>query len=181
MLIRTATPDDVDAVVALRIEAEEWLHAAGINQWVDRARGIRNIRDGIAAGTTYVVADDTGAVIASLTLAGPDLDFWTSEDDLDSALYLYKFMIAKRHRGTGLGDELLDWACAQAAQRGYRWLRLDCWRENTALQRYYQRRGFKYVRTVMVDGRGSGALFQRPVTAARGRPSTARDLSATHR
>lgn len=179
MRIRIATPDDVDAVVALRIEAEEWLRSAGINQWVDRARGVRNIREGIAAGTTYVVTDDAGAVIASLTLAGPDRDFWTSDDDLDSALYLYKFMISRPYRGTGLGDELLDWACEEAARRGRRWLRLDCWRGNTALQRYYLRRGFDHVRTVVVAGRGSGALFQRPVTTRRS--PARRDLSTAHR
>lgn len=158
--IRQATEGDLDAVVALRIEAEEWLHAAGIRQWVDRARGLKNIRDGIAARTTYVV-EDGGEVVASLTLAGPDRDFWTDDDDPDSALYLYKFMIGRSRRGSGLGDVLLDWACAEAEQRGRRWLRLDCWRENKALQQYYLQRGFEHVRTVEVPGRGSGALFQR--------------------
>ncbi|GAA2738653.1 hypothetical protein GCM10010439_73400 [Actinocorallia aurantiaca] len=160
-MIRKGTLDDADAVVALRVEAETWLHAAGIQQWVDRARGIRNIRDGLAAGNTYVV-EERGAIVASLTLAGADPDFWTADDDPDTALYLYKFMIGAAHRGTGLGDQLLDWACEQARARGKRWLRLDCWRENTALQRYYLRRGFSHVRTVVVPGRGSGALFQRP-------------------
>jgi ribosomal protein S18 acetylase RimI-like enzyme len=164
VIIRKATADDVDAVVALRIEAEEWLHTAGIRQWIDRERGVRNIRAGIATGTTYVVADEPGDVVASLTLNGPDADFWTDEDEPDTALYLYKFMISAQYRGSGLGDELLDWACAQAEDGGKKWLRLDCWRENYALQRYYQRRGFEHVRTVTVQGRGSGALFQRPAT-----------------
>lgn len=164
MIIRNATPNDVDAVVALRVEAEQWLHAAGIQQWIDRERGVRNIRDSVAAGTTYVVTTAPEDVVASLTLNGPDTDFWTAEDEPDAALYLYKFMISAQYRGSGLGDELLDWACAQAEDRGQKWLRLDCWRENDALQRYYLGRGFERVRTVVVPGRGSGALFQRPAT-----------------
>jgi ribosomal protein S18 acetylase RimI-like enzyme len=164
MIIRNATTHDVDAVVALRVESEEWLHAAGIEQWINRERGVRNIRDSVAAGATYVVTDEAGDVVASLTLNSPDYDFWNDEDEPDTALYLYKFMISARYRGSGLGDELLDWACAQAEDRGKKWLRLDCWRENQALQRYYQRRGFENVRTVVVPGRGSGALFQRSAT-----------------
>lgn len=164
MIIREATRDDVESVVALRIESEQWLHAAGVRQWVDRDRGIRIIRDRIASGGTYLVIDADGAVVASLTLDEPDRDFWTDEDEPETAIYLYKLMITKRYRGTGLGDELLDWACAQAEHRGKRWLRLDCWRDNDGLQRYYMQRGFAHVRTMVVEGRDSGALFQRPAT-----------------
>ncbi|MBB6001347.1 ribosomal protein S18 acetylase RimI-like enzyme [Streptomonospora salina] len=159
--IRVAGPEDLDALIGLRIESETWLHAAGIQQWTNRERGIRNLREGVDAGVTYVVGNDS-VVVATLTLNGPDPDFWTAEDDPESALYLYKLMITGTHRGTGLGDKLMDWACAQAEERGKQWLRLDCWRDNLALQDYYQRRGFDHVRTVEVEGRGSGALFQRP-------------------
>lgn len=162
MIVREAGAEDVDAVVALRVESETWLHAAGVRQWIDRDRGIRIIRDRLADGGTYVVTSNEGAVVASLTLSGPDPDFWTSEDRPETALYLYKFMITKRYRGSGLGDELLDWASAQAAHQGKQWLRLDCWRDNQALQQYYMRRGFMHVRTMFVAGRDSGALFQRP-------------------
>lgn len=164
LAIRAATDADVDAVVALRIDAEGWLHAAGVRQWVDHDRGVRSIRNGIAAGTTYVVSDQAGNVIASLTLNGADPDFWRAEDLPDQALYLYKFMIGTAYRGTGLGDELLDWACARAADQGKTWLRLDCWRDNQQLQSYYQKRGFEHVRTMVVTGRDSGALFQRPAS-----------------
>lgn len=174
MIVREATDEDVDAVVALRIESEQWLHAAGVRQWIDRDRGIRVIRDRIAAGGTYLVVDDDEAVVSSLTLSEADPDFWTSADEPETALYLYKFMITERYRGSGLGDELLDWACVQAENQGKRWLRLDCWRENTGLQRYYLERGFAHVRTVVVAGRDSGALFQRSATL---RTTTCRFLS----
>ncbi|MDQ1305475.1 MAG: hypothetical protein QG671_1306 [Actinomycetota bacterium] len=162
--VRHATDADLDALVGLRRYAEQWLHAEGIDQWTDHARGARTIQTGIATGTSLVVQTAAGGVIASFSLAGPDLDFWTPGDDLDAALYLYKFMIGPQGRGTGLGDALLDWACSRATEHGKRWLRLDCWRTNTRLQAYYARRGFTLVRTVTVPGRDSGALLQRPAT-----------------
>lgn len=175
MYIRKATTSDMDALIALRAESEAWLHTAGIRQWTDHDRGVRSIRHHLEGGKTFVVIDD-GATVASLTLAGPDYDFWAPADQPDDALYLYKLMITERYRGTGLGDELLDWASAQADQQGKRWLRLDCWRENRGLQRYYMRRGFTHVRTMDVQGRDSGALFQRPATL---RTATPRFLAAT--
>lgn len=160
--IRTADDADLDALVGLRRYAENWLHNAGIDQWTDHARGVTVIKAGIAAGTTYVVLDDQAVIVASLTLDGPDPDFWTAADAPETALYLYKFMIGPKARGAGLGDSLLDWACAQAQHRGKVWLRLDCWRTNIRLQAYYARRGFTLLRTMQVAGRNSGALMQRP-------------------
>lgn len=170
MTIRPATTADEDAVIGLRIEAEAWLHAAGIQQWVDRARGIRSIQASIASGTTHVVLDSSSNVVASLTLGAADEDFWGPQDSPADGLYLYKFMVSRSHRG--LGGGLLDWAAAQAAAQGRQWLRLDCWRDNSGLHRYYQRHGFCHVRTMMVPGRDSGALFQRPAT------QSGRDLDA---
>lgn len=161
--IRLANESDLDAVVGLRIAAEERLHAAGIDQWHDRERGIRNLREGIRDGVTSVVTDPSGRVVATASLAGPDPDWWREEDAPGSALYLYKLIINDDWRGTGLGDEILDWACWRAEEEGKSAVRLDCWRTNTALQEYYKARGFRHVRTESAPGRGSGALFERPV------------------
>lgn len=162
--IRLADEHDVESVSALRIEAEDRLHMAGIDQWHNRERGLRNLREGIEAGETFVVTDDQEEVVATLTLSGPDPDWWHEGDDPEAALYLYKLIIGDAWRGTGLGDELLDWACDQAESQGKRFVRLDCWRTNTALQRYYLARGFRHIRTETAPERGSGALFERPVT-----------------
>jgi len=160
--IRLATSEDLDVLLNLRRYAEGWLRAAGIEQWTDHERGARVIRAGIDDGVTHVVQDQAGTIVASLTLNGPDPDFWTQADKPETGLYLYKFMIGKQARGTGLGEALLDWACEQAEQRGKRWLRLDCWRTNTSLQAYYARRGFELLRIVELPWRSSGALMQRP-------------------
>ncbi|MEU2949316.1 GNAT family N-acetyltransferase [Nocardiopsis alba] len=159
---RRAGPDDVPTLIELRVAAAEWLRSIGSDQWHDTARAIADIEAGVASGTTWVV-DRGGRIDATLTLGGPDLDFWNEEDDLADALYLYKFMVRAAERGGGLGDAFLEWACARTAAQGRHRLRLDCWRTNHALHRYYRERGFRHLRTVRCPGRGSGALFQRPV------------------
>jgi GNAT superfamily N-acetyltransferase len=168
--IRTATPHDLGALITLRRDAEAWLHARGINQWTDHARGVATLRAGVHAGTTHIVTDhhhNSNDVVATMTLAGADPDFWTIDDAPDTALYLYKFIIGPGHRGTGLGNTMLGWASAQAVYAGKAWLRLDCWRTNHALHAYYVKHGFTLLRTVDVPGRNSGALMQRPARIAR--------------
>jgi predicted N-acetyltransferase YhbS len=161
--IRLAVDSDLDAVIGLRTEAEQWLRERGIAQWTSEfyahSRGL--LSESVAAGAAWVV-EDGGRVVATVTLNGPDMDFWTEADDLDSAQYLGKLIVARSHANRDLGDAIMNWASVRAEQDGKTWLRLDCRRDNTGLHRYYQLRGWIHVRTVAVEGRFSGALFQRP-------------------
>ncbi|MEU7909175.1 GNAT family N-acetyltransferase [Actinoplanes sp. NPDC049118] len=92
-----------------------------------------------------------------------DPEFWTAQDDPDSALYVHRMVVDRVAGGNGVGGRLLDWAERLASSLGRTWLRLDAWRTNAPLHAYYQRQGFVPVRTVNLSHRGSGALFQRRV------------------
>jgi GNAT superfamily N-acetyltransferase len=157
--LRTATTDHVDAVIGLRKHAEDWLAEAGIEQWTKS--GESTIRDKVFNGSTYVVETTRREVVACLSLDAGDPDFWTPRELREKALYLYKFIIRSDHRGTGLGDLLLDWSCDRAERAGALLLRLDCWRTNTGLHDYYLKRGFTLFDVRQHPIRMSGALFER--------------------
>ncbi|NGO48644.1 GNAT family N-acetyltransferase [Streptomyces ureilyticus] len=148
----------------LRIEAEEWLANAGIDQW--RAPGFRDRalakwQVDITEGRTWVVPDGNGELLGTVTLARPDLDFWAKADEPDSAVYVAKLITARAAAGQQLGGRMLDWAGAVARSQQLPWVRLDVWRGNTKLQRYYLNEGFEHVRTEAPPHRLSGWMAQR--------------------
>jgi GNAT superfamily N-acetyltransferase len=177
--IRPAEPTDLDAVIALRRYAEQWLAAAGVEQWTSSAKGDRAIRDHFNDGRTYVVVDQAAAVVASLALGQGDPDFWTPAELDAPAMYLYKFITGPTVRGTGLGDVLLDWASYKAEMYRCLWLRLDCHRTNTGLHRYYQARGFQLLDVRSAPDRDSGALFERAAEVRLARPARVGLVDAT--
>ena len=71
-------------------------------------------------------------------------------------------IVTRDHAGEGIGDELTQWVERFAGALGYDYVRLDCYRSNTGLHRYYKAHGWSHVRTVDAPWRPSGALFQRP-------------------
>lgn len=163
--IRPATAADEADLMGLRVEAEQWLADAGIDQWRSpgfRDRALAKWRGEIAEGRTWVVEDSLASVVGTVTLAPPDLDFWRDEDDPYDAVYVAKLITARSTVGQRLGGHILDWVGTVARARGLAWVRLDCWRANTALQAYYLREGFTHVRTEAPEHRLSGWMAQRP-------------------
>jgi len=161
MIVRSAGPGDLDAVLDLFREASQWLALKGVDQWQWEPR-IEQIRGDIEQGNVFVGEDNAGNIISTVTVdTFADPDFWRSEDDPGSALYIHRMIVARGHAGRGIGDVLTRWVEQFAAALGYDYVRLDCYRSNTGLHRYYKAHGWSHVRTVDAPWRPSGSLFQR--------------------
>lgn len=169
--IRPSAMDDLPALEALYEQAQHWLTGKGLDQWQPpaddtgqlRERISRGITRAIERGTCYV-AEQGPSIVGTITVDEyADPEFWNEQDDPASALYVHRMIIARSASGQCLGGQLLDWAARHAEQCGKKWIRLDAWRTNGDLQRYYRSEGMTLVRVVSLDHRGSGALFQRAV------------------
>ncbi|WP_166845113.1 GNAT family N-acetyltransferase [Isoptericola sp. BMS4] len=159
--LRRCTDADRKTLHDLRNETEAWLSARGLEEqagahWSGRAHAAidRYLDDG-----RFVALCVDGAPVVVGALSGPDLDFWTDDDDLGAAWYIARVMTADH--GNGYGALFLEMIAAAAAANGRRALRLDCMRDNTRLHDYYRAQGFGLVRVVQRPWRKSGALFER--------------------
>jgi ribosomal protein S18 acetylase RimI-like enzyme len=162
--LRPAAAEDVPALLALRAEAEGWLRTKGTDQWSDPETGERAIskwRASIDEGRAWVVVGECDKVLATVSRGPVDRDFWTDTDHPETALYLYKLIVAREASGRQLGTRVVDWMSRLAALEGRTWVRIDTWRTNTGLHAYYERLGFQHVRTEAPSHRRSGWLAQR--------------------
>ncbi|MFJ3182511.1 GNAT family N-acetyltransferase [Streptomyces sp. NPDC086796] len=168
MIIRRASSADIPRLRQFRTDAAAWLSARGSDQW-STTYPDELLLASIQAGDVYLVHQDPATdPVATVTLdrqADPVL--WTEAEAKEPAFYVHKLTLAKPGRGDGLGAQLLDWCSDHAARAGATWLRLDAWTTNTRLHTYYERLGFRHVRTVDApEAYGSGWVGQRPARAA---------------
>ncbi|MFG1818533.1 hypothetical protein ACGFIF_32540 [Kribbella sp. NPDC049174] len=157
--IRRAESSDLDAFLDVLSAATARLHARGIQQWPPRFAPSKVLPD-IEAGHAYMVWDGRDAIATTILSPNGDKDFWTPDELTDSAYYVSKISTVSGY--DGLGSAVLDWCSRKTAQLGGELLRLDAWRTNFDLQKYYLCQGFRHVRTVELAHRNSGALFERP-------------------
>ncbi|MEV5642201.1 GNAT family N-acetyltransferase [Streptomyces flaveolus] len=171
MKICSAEPHDLAKLLAFREEAAAWLSQLGTDQW-QRPYPADKLRETIEAGHVFMVRD--GHVTAATITLTPDAEegLWREEELQEPCMFVNKLTVGREYAGQNLGGRLLDWAGDRAHRAGARWLRLDAWTTNEALQRYYIAQGFRHVRTVSegaaVNGgpRVSGWLAQREARPA---------------
>lgn len=158
--IRAARPDEVDVIEGLLVEVSEWLASRDIDQWQYPPHRDR-ILHALARGQVYLAILD-GKPVGTLQLDDyADPEFWTSDDRPETALYIHRMAVSRSAAGQGIGSVMLDWAARRAADSGKPRLRLDAWKTNPGLHRYYRGEGFQLVRLVNLPHRRSGALFER--------------------
>jgi GNAT superfamily N-acetyltransferase len=159
--IRAARLDELDVVEDLLREASAWLASREIDQWQFPPHTDR-ITEALRGGTVFLALIDDQPIATLQLDAFADPEFWMPEDRPETALYVHRMAVSRRAAGEGIGRTMLDWATERAVTEGKAWLRLDAWKDNAGLHRYYEGEGFTLVRVIDLPHRGSGALFQRP-------------------
>ncbi|MBW1601794.1 GNAT family N-acetyltransferase [Streptomyces sp. JJ66] len=166
MIVRSAQPEDVATLLAFREEAAAWLSQLGSDQW-QRPYPADRLLATVEAGAVFML-DDGAKTAATITVhTEVEKGLWTDRELSEPSMFVTKLTVTRSYAGQNLGGRLLDWAGDRAFRAGAKWLRLDAWTTNEALQRYYTSQGFEHVRTVhegtAVNGgpRVSGWLAQR--------------------
>jgi GNAT superfamily N-acetyltransferase len=164
--MRAASREDLALVEAFLSGASAWLAARGIDQWQYPPRR-EKLLDSISRQECFL-AFSGGRPVGTITVDGfADPEFWTDADEPSLALYVHRMAVSREAAGESIGARMLDWAAARAAAAGKSHLRLDAWKSNPDLQKYYRGQSFDLVRIVDLPHRQSGALFQRDVTGYR--------------
>ncbi|MEU6845940.1 GNAT family N-acetyltransferase [Streptomyces sp. NPDC046716] len=171
MKITLASPDDLQLLLNFREEAASWISELGSDQW-SRPYPADRLLATIEAGTVFMVRD--GKKTAGTITLTPEAEegLWSADELEDPSLFVNKLTVSREYAGLNVGGRLLDWAGDRAYKASAKWVRLDAWTTNTALQNYYLRQGFEHVRTVRqgsaVNGgpRVSGWLAQRSARLA---------------
>ncbi|MBI0299958.1 GNAT family N-acetyltransferase [Streptomyces sp. PRKS01-29] len=167
MIITLAQPSELPKLIAFREEAASWLRELGTDQW-SRPYPRDLLLASIEAGTVFMVRDGEQTAATITLTPDPEEGLWTEAELSEPSMFVNKLTVARTHAGQSLGARLLNWAGDRAHRASAKWLRLDAWTTNEALQRYYVRQGFDHVRTVREGGavnggpRVSGWLAQRP-------------------
>lgn len=161
MNLRRGSEADLDTVMALLDEAVAWLAAQGrADQWGSEPwSGQPNI---VAFTRKFVVEDDLwipeidGEPVGALIVSESPMPYTPPVEERE--LYIKLLVTSRRHRGLGIGKQLIDHARAIARERSIALVRVDCYSgPDEKLVRFYESAGFTRAQRVQTP---KGAFVQ---------------------
>lgn len=157
--LRPATPDDLDALLAIETEAFT-------SDLISR----RSLRRFLTASTaTALVAEQDGVTI------GYALVLFRA---ISAMGRLYSIAVAPSARGYGIGTALIAAAEAAALARGCGWMRLEVRPENSQAIARYLKAGYRQFgrRTDYYEDHGDALLFEKSLRRAAPEPPAGRTV-----
>ena len=142
--------EEADLPVLLRIaqEGSAWLKKQGVDQWQDGYPAERHFRFDLERGECFVVCHGNEAAGFFVLSTREEASYaaitdgkWTAELPY---CVLHRCAVAKKFRGTGLAQKLMQLVERQARELGLRCVRTDTHRKNKPMQHLLRESGYRY-------------------------------------
>jgi GNAT superfamily N-acetyltransferase len=163
MTVRLAHEADIDAILTIWAEADEWMRQRGIEPGAPPMPLGDIVSNRIKSGISYIVCKDgpPSKIVGTITLEWADDGVW-SDRSADDACYIHGLATERASAGQGIGIALLRWAEEMARAAGKSYVRLDCDGSNPALRAYYEHAGLANCGDVHVPTHFA-CRFEKPV------------------
>ncbi|NLY68095.1 MAG: GNAT family N-acetyltransferase [Tissierellia bacterium] len=148
MEFRKAKESDIDSIMNIIKQAQDYFKEAGIDQWQNNYPNIETIKNDIEKGYGYVLVNDgevVGTVAVSFdgerTYENIYEGNWIS--NLDYAV-VHRLAIDNRYKGQGLASVIMKSIEEMCLKRNVHSIRIDTHQDNKSMQRLIEKNGFKY-------------------------------------
>lgn len=156
-LIRQPTPDDAPALAevsrATFVDTFAHLYSAeNLNMFLEEVYSVEAVASDIANPDRLLrVVERDGVMIAYCKIG---LTYGFEHDVGDrKVMELKQLYLRAEAQGTGIAQELMQWAFDEARTRGFDAIALTVWSENYKAQRFYEKHGFaKWADTYFMVG-----------------------------
>ena len=158
MTVRSATPDDADAIERIRTDTWRATYRGLMPDWVLDSLGYdgagrRRRMAQLPPGVFVLVAEHDGEVIGFAN-GGP-----SRVDDPAHPGEIYAIYVLPAHQGHGHGRDLMRAAAREGIARGWRGALLWVLRDNAPSRRFYERMGGRHLRDRDTDREIEGVLL----------------------
>ncbi|MEG1894158.1 MAG: GNAT family N-acetyltransferase [Clostridia bacterium] len=157
MHFRSATPDDIDKIMRIITQGQEFIRSQGFIQWTNGYPEKELLMQDIAHGNAHVLMQDGEMLSVAVVIIGDEPNYrhiydgeWNSNDEYAT---IHRMAVSAEHRGSGVAMVMFTQITDMCVNAGIRNIRADTHENNVPMRGALERSGFICRGSVyMVDG-----------------------------
>lgn len=164
MDFRKAAAADINQIMEIIRQAQEYLRMKGIDQWQNNYPDTCVIRNDIEGGNGYVLDDGriiTGTV--SVFFGGEETynyieGKWLSDNDYAA---VHRIAVRKEYKGKGLASVMLENIEHMCLDKGIHSIKIDTHEKNIPMRKLLQKNGFTYCGVIYLKDGSRRMAFEK--------------------
>ncbi len=165
MQIRRTTEQDINRIMEIVGQAQEYLRTQGVDQWQDGYPNAEAFLDDMEKGMSYVVEEE-GEVIGTFAfIVEEDPNYkqiydGTWEGDEEYAV-IHRVAVDNQKKGKGLGGKIVEYAVSECEKCNVTTIRIDTHRDNQSMQRMLLKNGFERRGIIYLESGAERIAFEK--------------------
>lgn len=160
MQVRKTEEKDLDAVMEIVKQGQEWLHSQNVPQWINGYPSRDDFHKDMEHGNSYVL-EEGGKVlgVCCISLDGEDTydvidGKWLNEEPY---VVIHRIAVAKDVKGKHLAHAFVEYA----SRLGCRNIRMDTHEQNRSMRAFLEREGFTLCGKITLHDGSPRAAYQK--------------------
>ncbi len=165
MEFRLAVESDVDNIMDIIKQAQDYLKNQGIDQWQDNYPNYETIKNDIKNNNCYVLLNDNIIVGTVAAIFGEEKTYnniyngkWISDKDY---LTIHRLAISSDHKGLGLSSVILNKIEELCISKKIYSIRVDTHEENIPMQNFLRKASFQYCGIICLGNGDKRIAFEK--------------------
>jgi GNAT superfamily N-acetyltransferase len=165
MKLRKTAEKDIDRVMRIIKEAQDYFKKSNIDQWQDNYPSIQTIKDDIAKGDSYVLLNDETIVAAAVISFDEEVTYRKIYDGqwLSNGEYavIHRLAVDHNYKGLGISSEIIRNVERMCVEKGVHSIKVDTHEQNLSMQRLLLKNDFSYRGFIYLTDRSKRVAFEK--------------------
>ncbi len=165
MEFRKATETDIEGIMKIIKQAQDYFKENGVNQWQNNYPNIETITDDIKNNYGYVLTENNHIIgTAAVSFDGEKTyqiihdGQWLSDGEY---AVIHRMAVDSAYKGRGLSSIIINNIEKMCMDRGIHSIKIDTHKENISMQNAIKKNNFKYCGIIYVQDNAERIAFEK--------------------
>lgn len=167
MEFRKSVEADIDSIMKIIRQAQDYFKKQGINQWQNNYPNVETISDDIAKGYSYVMIKDNNIVATAAISFDGEKTYdsiydgkWISNNEY---AVIHRIAVDNTYKGVGLSAEIIKNVEQLCLNKGVYSIKVDTHEKNLSMQKLLKKNQFQYCGIIYLEEGSRRIAFEKTI------------------